>query len=161
MRGLDGKAVVAPASRHSIHVTDPSDLTGVEEWSRETLYRAVKFADEGEAADDATVRVVVLDYARYALYLARAAGLRYEPPRTLGLAADPVLYVTDPQELEPTAPDWPAAREHEATSVAVSPQFDVLVPAFDWSELDEDDLPPEVTYRSSTSSSGAGTGTPG
>lgn len=151
--------VTAPESRHSVHVTGPDDLVGIAGWSRETLYRAVKFVDDGDVdadADGGPSRTVVLDYGRGNLYAAAASELTYEPPRALGLLAAPALRVAAPDLLDPEGPSTEPFRP-----VTVSPEFDVLVPAFDWTELDADDLPPPVDYRSSESPSGAGTGTPG
>jgi len=92
---------------------------------------------------------VVLDYGRERLYLARAADLTYVPPRILGLAADPALRVSDPGVFDPeTGAVEPAA------SVTVAPEFDVLVPAFDWEEMDDGWEPPRPRRQESP------TGTP-
>lgn len=142
--------VTAPQSRHNIHVTSRDDLRGVGEWTGETLYEAVRFADSNGDF------VVILDYRQRALYLAPGTGLQYEPPRGLGVAAPPVLHVRDPHLYDPAGPT--------ATAIApltVSPKFDILVPAFDWNELDEQDVLPPIDRRGSRSPTGSGTGTPG
>lgn len=61
MRAVHTADVTAPQSRHNIHVTSRDDLRGVGTWSRETLYEAVRYADN---ADDF---VVVLDYLAVAV----------------------------------------------------------------------------------------------
>ena len=147
---LDGADdVLDPCSRHNVHVSRPADLDGIGPWSAETLYAAVRRAD-GEG------RVVVLDYGRRELYLAAGDELTYEPPRGLGLAAPPALRVDEPHRVVP---------ERQATAavepVVVSPEFDVLVPAFDWEELGDDDLFPPVDRRPSETPAGSGAGTPG
>jgi len=120
-------------------------------WSRDTLYEAVKFAD-GED------RVVVLDYGRERLYVADGADLAYHPPRALGLGAPPALEVAEPLLYDPDAPERRRTEPHE--SVRVSPEFDVLVPAFDWEDRGEEPLPP-VDSRPTGSASRLGTGSPG
>lgn len=151
MRPFDAD-LTAPRSRHNLHVTGPEDLRDVAGWSRETLYAAVEYADDGGD------RVVVLDYGREALYVAAAGDLTYRPPRALGFGAPPALEVDDPLLYDPEAP---ADRRTEPTDpVTVSPEFDILVPAFDWEELDEEPLPP-VDSRLSGSPTRSGTGTPG
>ena len=158
--------VTAPGSRHSIHVTGSDDLVGVAGWSAEELYRAVKHVDDG--SDGPATRTVVIDYGRDRLYAARASALTYRPPRGLGLLDTPALDVADPELLsvDPGAADAEGAGDGTARtgsfeSVTVAPEFDVLVPAFDWEEMDVDDLPPPIDYRPSGTAPGAGTGTPG
>jgi hypothetical protein len=141
--------VTAPRSRHNVHVTGPEDLQGIADWSRETLYRAVKFADDGDGG------LVVLDYGRSNLYVASAAALDYRGPGALGLGRPPALAVDDPALYDPEGPD---ARPIDP--VTVSPEFDILIPAFDPSEMDDDPLPP-VDTRDSSTPTGFGTGTPG
>jgi len=139
--------VIDPRSRHNVHVTGPEDLQDTGEWSSETLYAAVIRAD----GDDL---VVVLDYGRTALYLATGPDLTYEPPRVLGFAAPPALHVADPALFDPET-----GTAESVEPVVVTPAFDILVPAFDWEEMDEGDvLPPVHTARSAT---GSETGTPG
>jgi len=147
--------VTVPGSRHSVHVTGPDDLAGIAGWSRETLYRAVKFVDDGDP-DDTASRTVVLDYGRGNLYAAAASDLTYEPPRGLGLLEAPSLHVAAPDLLDPEGPETDPFHP-----VTVSPEFDVLVPAFDWEEMDLDDLPPPVDLESSDAPAGAGVGTSG
>lgn len=144
--------VTAPQSRHNIHVTSRDDLRGVGEWSGSTLYEAVRFADTDTDVD----AVVVLDYRRTAVYLAPGTALRYEPPRGLGVAAPPALHVREPLLYDPDGPTATAI-----APVTVSPTFDILVPAFDWNELDEQDTLPPIDRRGSRSPTSSGTGTPG
>lgn len=141
--------VIDPRSRHNVHVTGPGDLQDTGEWSSETLYAAVARAD----SDDL---VVVLDYGRTALYLAAGTDLTYEPPRALGLAAPPALGVADPALFDPET-----GTAEPVDAVVVTPAFDILVPAFDWEEMDEDDVLPPVHTTGSYSATGSGTGTPG
>lgn len=153
MRGIGDPDVTAPRSPHSVHVADRDDIRGVDPWSRDTLYRAVRFADDGEE------RVVVLDYGRAALYLAAGSDLTYRPPRALGLRAPPALRVAAPVRYDP---DGPRTAPTETDALVVSPEFDVLVPAFDADPVDEDDLPPLDPGRTRSSShAGVGAGTPG
>lgn len=142
--------VTAPASRHNLHVTRRDDLEATGPWSTETLYRAVKRADEGESD------VVVLDYARSNLYLAASSKLTYTPPKGLGFAAPPALAVVDPRRFDP---DALTTEPHD--SVTVSPEFDILVPAFDWEELSEDDILPPMDTRRTPAPTGTQTGTSG
>ncbi|PSP20374.1 hypothetical protein BRC62_00005, partial [Halobacteriales archaeon QH_10_67_13] len=88
---------------------------------------------------------------RERLYLADATGLTYIPPRALGLAADPALQVSDPAVFDPET----GAVELVA-SVTVAPEFDVLVPAFDWEEMDDGWEPPRPRRRDSPASSPTG-----
>lgn len=134
--------LLAPESRHNIHVTDEADLRGIEGWSRETLYAAVKAADDGEDG------CVVLDYDRAALYLTSGADLTYHPPRAFGLADPPALEVAAGLVYDPDD----GAVDPLADAVMVSPRFDILVPAFDWEDLDEDDLLPPVERYTTTPS---------
>lgn len=143
--------VLDPRSRHNLHVTGPGDLQDVRigEWSGETLFAAVKRADEADS-------VVVLDHGRTALYLADGADLAYDPPRVLGLTAPPALHVAGADRYDPGTD-----RTEPVGTVTVSPEFDVLIPAFDWEEMDEDDVLPPVDRVPSRSPTGTGTGTPG
>lgn len=152
MRVVHDTDVTDPRSRHNIHVTAKEDLRGVGEWSRETLYQSVRFADRNSDRDF----VVVLDYQRPAMYLTPGTALRYEPPRVLGVAAPPALHVRDPHRYDPDGPT--ATSVHPVT---VSPKFDILVPAFEWNDLDEQDVIPPIDRRSSRSPTGTGSGTPG
>jgi hypothetical protein len=140
--------VTAPASRHNLHVTDRSDLDDVDGWSQDELYRAVTAAAED---DD----LVVVDYGRSLLYLADRSDLTYRPPRVLGLGAEPALHVAAPTRYDPAASETRPLDDR-----VVSPTFDILVPAFDWTELSETDLLPP-RYSRSESPSGHGEGTPG
>jgi len=146
----DAPDILAPESRHNLHVTGRSDLRDVGDWSAETLYQAVKAAD---AAGD---HVVVLDYGRSNIYLCDPDTLTYHPPKALGLEAPATLALTEPERFDPTGPK---VVPHEPVEVA--PEFDILIPAFDWDELTEDDILPPTHIRSSDSPTGAGTGTPG
>jgi hypothetical protein len=147
LRGIDD--VLDPRSRHNVHVTSAADLDAIGPWSHETLYAAVRRADDEE-------RVVVLDYGRRELYLAAGTDLTYEPPRGLGLAAPAALRVADPHRIDPEQLTTAAVEP-----VVVSPEFDVLVPAFDWETLSEDDVLPPVDRQPSQTPAGSGTGTPG
>ena len=140
--------VTAPRSRHSVHVTDRGDLVGVGEWSRDALFRAVRAADERD-------EVVVVDYGRSVLSLAERSALTYRPPRVLGIAAEPALHVASSTRYDPAGPETDPLGPR-----VVSPQFDLLVPAFDWTELTEADLPPRRTTRTGTPR-GTGAGSPG
>jgi len=134
--------VTAPISRHNRYVTGERDLEPVARWSRSELYRAVRRADDED-------RIVVVDYGRSNLYLADRSGVSYTAPRLLGLVADPALRVVDPDRFDPGTGSAEPFR-----TVVVRPEFDVLIPAFDWGELDDWDPPePERTA--------AGAGVPG
>ncbi len=142
MHPIRSRDVTRPRSRHNRHITREADLEPVGSWSRDQLYEAVKRADTED-------RLVVLDYGREQLYLARPTDLAYAPPRILGLAADPALRVSDPAVFDPeTGAVGPAA------SVTVAPAFDILVPAFDWEGMDDGWEPPRPRHRESP------TGTP-
>lgn len=91
-----------------------------------------------------------------AVRLADGSALDYDPPRRLGFAAPPALHVAAPQRFEPQA-----GTTTPADPGSVSPRFDILVPAFDRAELNEDDALPPVARRVSRSSTGAGSGSPG
>lgn len=144
---LDSETLLHPRSRHNVHVRDRSDIEAVGPWSREELYGAVERAD-GED------RVVVLDYAREQLYLVGRDDLSFRPPGALGIGPDPQLVVTDPAVFDPKAG---TVRRSRATARVVSPEFDVLVPAFDWEVVDEEfePLEPEYRERSTGTPSGA------
>lgn len=144
MRPLDGGDVTAPQSRHNRHVTTKADIVEVDPWSRDQLYAAVKQADTAR-------RLVVVDYGRENLYLADAIDLAYTPPRLLGIAADPALRVTDPALFDPEA-----GTTSEFRSVTVAPAFDILIPAFDWDEPDDDWKPIEPEYRDRPAGSPSG-----
>jgi hypothetical protein len=137
--------VFAPESRHNYYVTSPADLQDVAGWSRGELYAAVEAADDGEDG------CVVVDYGRDALYLAAGRRLSYRPPRLFGVGGEPALVVPEARQYDPESGEGEPLGE-----VVVSPTFDVLVPAFDWSALDEDDLPPTVPWGSRSPAS-AGT----
>ena len=57
LTALLGYDVTDPRSPHSVHVADETDVPAVDPWSRATLYRAVRLADDAGA-------VVVLDHDR-------------------------------------------------------------------------------------------------
>ena len=136
--------VFAPASRHSYYVTAPADLRIVPGWSQRVLSAALEAADDGEDG------CVVVDYGRDALYLAAGRQLSYRRPGLLGIRSDPALVVPAASRYDPEG-----GETEPLGAVVVSPAFDVLVPAFDWRALDEDDVPPAVPRRS-RSPSGAG-----
>ncbi len=142
--------ITDPQSRHNIHVTARSDLCDVGEWSVETLYQAVKAADAG---DD---HAAVLDYDRSQIYIAATDDLTYHPPEALGFESPPTLEITSPKQFLPEKPKLVA---HEPVTIA--PEFDILIPAFDWDELSEDDILPPTQRRPSDSPTGTGTGTLG
>lgn len=149
MDPLDREDVTAPMSRHNLHVTGESNLIDVGPWSSEQLYAAVKRADsEGE--------LVVLDYGRERLYLAGSERVGYVPPTALGFGAAPGLRVEEPRAYDPEGDELARSRRD---SVLVSPEFDILVPAFDRTEPDETWEPPEFEHRDSPSETGVGSGT--
>lgn len=149
MKPTADRDVLDPRSRHNRHVTARDDIDAVPPWSVEELYRAVVAADR--QADDV---VVILDYSRSNLYLVVSSAIEYEPPAMLGIGSPPVLQVIDPLRFDPEAN---AAVPH--VSVLVAPEFDILVPAFDWDEITDDDVLPPITIRPTESPTG--TGTPG
>jgi len=138
--------VTHPLSPHSLHVAGPEDLAGVAEWSRSELYATVEAADERD-------RVVVIDYGRSRLYLAREEDLDYTPPGALG-GREPALAVREPLVATPGE----SVTVEQGESVTVSPEFDVLVPAFDLEEMEE--APPPVEPLRRPTSTGTGTGSP-
>lgn len=138
-----------PRSRHNIHVSAKDDLRDIPPWSQKTLYQAVR------AADAQSEHVVVVDYGRSQLYVVATNNLSYDPPEALGLRTPPVLHVSDPTLFEPDGPKLVSYQ-----SVTVSPEFDILVPAFDWDDLDEEELLPPVDRRPTRSPSSTGTGSP-
>lgn len=171
--------VLAPRSRHNRHVTTAEDLVPVGDWSREELFAAVEAADERSA-------VVVIDYRRAVLWLVAPARLRFDPPRLFGVARPPALHLADPDRFEPDSgrvtpvaadADWltpasvaddaqppitPRSRARETLTadrltLTVTPEFDVLVPAFDWDEQSEDDVLPPVERRESPAGTGSET----
>jgi len=143
----DSTDVTDPRSRHNLHVTERADLTDIGPWSADQLYRAVERADTEDS-------VVVLDYGREQLYLVDRDSVAYLPPAALGFAEEPGLQVTDPRRYNPDGDTLVRGRR---ASVTVTPEFDILVPAFDWEEPDEYWEPPELvsTERSTDSPSGA------
>lgn len=138
--------VTHPLSPHSVHVAGPEDLAGVAEWSCAELYATVEAADERD-------RVVVVDYGRSRLYLAPEEDLEYTAPGALG-GRKPALAVAAPLVATPGEP----VGVEEGEDVTVSPEFDVLVPAFDLEELEE--APPPVEPLRRPTSTGTGTGSP-
>jgi hypothetical protein len=141
--------VTHPLSPHSVHVTGPEDLAAVGDWSRGELYATVEAADERD-------RVTVVDYGRDRLYLVADGELDYRAPDPLG-RRDPALAVADPLV---AAPDGEDVAVEPGEAVTVAPEFDVLVPAFDLEELDEEMLPVEPLRRPTSTGTGAGTGSP-
>lgn len=139
-------SVTAPESRHNLHVRRESDLLGIGPWSKEQLYAAVERADtEGEA--------VVLDYGHGRLYLAETGHITYLPPTALGFAGAPGIRVKAPRTYDP---DDDCVGRTRVGSVTVSPEFDILIPAFEWPEPDDEWEPPELDYRERPSGSPAG-----
>jgi len=127
-------------------VTRESDLLDVGPWSKEQLYAAVERADaEGEA--------VVLDYGDERLYLAETGDIAYLSPTALGFAEAPGLRVEAPRTY---APDDGEVGRTRVESVTVSPEFDILIPAFEWTEPDDEWEPPELDYRERPSGTSAG-----
>lgn len=145
MDPLGSERVTEPTSRHNLHVTSEADLIDVGPWSRERLYAALERADEDGD-------VVVLDYGRERLYLAGEADLGYVPPTAFGLADAPGLRVGEPRVYDPDG----TVHRSRVGSVLVSPEFDILVPAFDRTEPDDTWEPPEPEYRERASGTGSG-----
>jgi hypothetical protein len=114
-----------------------ADLTDVRDWTQAELYAAVERAD----AEDA---VVVIDYGRALLYLADQADVTFVPPRRLGLSGEPGLRVRTPAVYDP---ETDAVSGLDVDERLVAPEFDVLIPAFDWETQDEDSMPIEPEYR--------------
>ena len=148
MDPLEPGDVTAPASRHNIHVTRRADLTDVRDWTQAELYAAVERAD----AEDA---VVVIDYGQALLYLADQADVTFVPPRRLGLSGEPGLRVQAPAVYDP---ETDAVSGLDVDERLVAPEFDVLIPAFDWETQDEDSMPIEPEYRERPSGSPHTTG---
>lgn len=149
MSFLADRDLLDPRSRHNIHVSTKDDLRAIPPWSQDVLYQAVR------AADAQSDHVVVVDYGRAHLYVVATNDLSYDPPEALGLRTPPVLHVTDPTRFDP---DGPTLVPHQ--SVTVSPEFDILVPAFDWDELGQDELLPPIDHQPTESPSSTGTGSP-
>ncbi|MEF8901289.1 MAG: hypothetical protein V5A25_08720 [Halovenus sp.] len=146
MTGRDTTDVTAPMSRHNLHVTQQEDLIDIGPWSQEQLWAAVERAD-GEDG------IVVLDYGREQLYLVDHGDVTYLPPRVLGLAEEPGLRVRNPRTYDP---DGDTVAKVRVESVTVAPEFDILIPAFDWTELDDQWEPPELDYQERPSGSPSG-----
>jgi hypothetical protein len=142
----DPAAVTDPMSRHNLHVTAESDLVDIGPWSSDQLYAAVERAD----AEDG---IVVLDYGRDQLYLVDDDDVTYLPPTALGFGESPGLDVTEPRRYDPETGRVGRVR---VESVTVAPEFDILVPAFDWTEPDEHWEPPELEYQEQPSGSPSG-----
>jgi hypothetical protein len=142
----DGTDVTDPMSRHNLHVTGESDLIAIGPWSSEQLYAAVERAD----AEDG---IVVLDYGREQLYLLDADDVRYLPPTALGFGDSSGLELHQPRQYDPETGNLGRVR---VDSLTVAPEFDILVPAFDWTEPDEHWEPPELTYQERPSDSPSG-----
>lgn len=138
--------VTDPMSRHNLHVTDRSDLIDIGPWSQDQLFAAVERADSEDGA-------IVLDYDREQLYLADTDDLAYLPPTALGIADDPGLRIDQPRAYDPESRSVGRVR---VESVTVSPEFDILIPAFDWTEPDDEWEPPELDYRDRPSGSPSG-----
>lgn len=149
MDPLDSQEITDARSRHNIHVTRRDDIEPVDPWSRDTLYAAVKRADKAAA-------VVVLDYGREQLWLAAPDDLTYVPPAAVGrgFGTDPGLIVEEPRLFDPASG---TLRRSRASSREITPEFDILIPAFDWEELDESVLPPEVNLHQQPTDSSTGT----
>jgi hypothetical protein len=142
----DAAEVTAPASRHNLHVTERSDLLGIGPWLQDQLWAAVERADrEGE--------LVVLDYGREQLSLVATEDVTYLPPSVLGFAESGGLRVREPRTYDP---DRAAVSKPRVESRVIAPEFDILIPAFDWPEPDEQWEPPELEYRERPSDSPSG-----
>ena len=146
MTSSDTPDVTDPMSRHNLHVTAESDIVGVGPWSEEQLFAAVERA----AAESC---LVVLDYGRERLYLVTGDDVAYLSPTALGFGDQPGLKVTEPRPYDPET-DTPSRVRVE--SVTVAPEFDILIPAFDWTEPDEHWEPPELEYQDRPSGSPSG-----
>ena len=146
---IHDRDLLDPRSRHNIHVTSRSDLRDIHEWSQDTLYQAVSAADTED-------NIVVLDYGRTNIYLVGEEELEYQPPEILGVRTPPALRISSSRQFDPEGPKIVPNQ-----SVVVSPEFDILVPAFDWDGLDEEDILPPTDRTPSSTSTGAGTGTLG
>jgi hypothetical protein len=145
-----------PRSRHNRHVRDRDDLAPAAGRSRDALYRAVAFVD-----DRGEDEVVVVDYGRASLYATPGTALSYDPPGLAGLGSAPTLYVREPAGIDLDGPDGPRATPVEGP-LAVSPAFEILVPAFDWEAVDADDGPPRPGRRAPARTGvGTGAGSPG
>ncbi|AAG18732.1 hypothetical protein VNG_0105H [Halobacterium salinarum NRC-1] len=140
--------VFAPSARHSYYVTEPGDVAGVPGWDRDVVYAAVRTAD---GIDDGCV---VVAYDRHALYVATQSAVTYHPPGLLGVRRSPRLAVADAHEYRPDS-----AETVGVGAVTVEDTFDVLVPAFDWTTLTDDDVPPAVPRRRTHAPSETGAGT--
>jgi hypothetical protein len=137
MTSRDPADVTAPMSRHNLHVTQKGDLIDIGPWSQTQLWAAVQRAD-----DDGSI--VVLDYGREQLYLVDTDDATYLPPTALGFADSPGLRVREPRTYDPERGTVSRARVDTRT---VAPEFDILIPAFDWTEPDDQWEPPELEYR--------------
>jgi len=146
MTAHDTVDVTDPMSRHNLHVTAESDLVDIGPWTAAQLHAAVERADDEDA-------VVVLDYGREALYLVDSDAIAYLPPTALGFGDKPGLEVEEPRPYDPDAGTLGRAR---VESVTVAPEFDILIPAFDWTEPDEHWEPPELDYQDRPSGSQSG-----
>jgi len=142
----DGVDVTDPMSRHNLHVTQQEDLIDIGPWSQEQLWAAVQRADAG---DD----IVVLDYGRKQLYLVDDDDVAYLPPSALGLADEAGLQARDPRTYDP---ERDAVAKARVESVTVAPEFDMLIPAFGWTEIDDNWEPPELDYQERPSGSPSG-----
>lgn len=147
MDPLEATDITAPGSRHNLHVTAESDLIDIGPWTQQQLYRAVERAESEDC-------VVVLDYGREQLYIVDRKKIAYIPPTALGLASEPGLRVTDPRTYDP---DDDVIGRSRTDSLVVSPEFDILIPAFDWTEVDDAWEPPELDYREQPSGTTSGT----
>jgi hypothetical protein len=138
--------VTDPMSRHNLHVTAESDLVDIGPWTADQLRTAVTRADS-EAG------VIVLDYGRETLYLVDSDDITYLPPTALGFGDQPGLEVAEPRRYDP---ETDALGRVRVESVTVAPRFDILIPAFNWTEPDEHWEPPEFDYRDRPSGSPSG-----
>lgn len=150
---LLGRDLTDPTSPRSVHVAGPDDLRAVGPWSGTALYATVEAADGLD-------RVVAVDYDGERLLL--AGDVEVEGTPLSWLRTPPALLVAAPVLAEP-APDGTEVTTTvlEADTIRVTPPWDVLVPAFDLEEMDEELPPVETARRPSSTGAGAGTGTPG
>jgi hypothetical protein len=146
MTPRDTADVTDPMSRHNLHVIAESALVDIGPWAADQLHAAVERADDEDA-------VVILDYGREVLYLVDSDNVAYVPPTALGFGDEPGLEVEEPRPYDPDTDTLGRVRVESAT---VAPEFDILIPAFDWSEPDEYWEPPEFEYRDQPSGSPSG-----
>jgi hypothetical protein len=142
----DPDGVTAPESRHNLHVTRKGDLIDIGPWSQDQLWAAVERADR-------EAEVVVLDHGREQLLLVGADDVTYLPPSALGCGEEPGRRGREPRAYDPERGTVGRPRVETRT---VGPQFDILIPALDWTEPDDQWEPPELEYRDRPTGSPSG-----